>query len=154
MRSVRGEWFSDEAALLAELDQAWLAAQQVPPEFVEAGKAVFDLSELDQELARLVYDSRREPVEVRTDTAVLRAMTFASATQTIELEVGDDGALRGQLVPPHRSPIEVQHRSGGTETTTSDDLGYFMIASVPRGAFRLRYTTEAGIDVVTSWITI
>jgi hypothetical protein len=146
-------WWDDDASLLAELDEAWYSAQQVPAEFIEAGKAVWVPPDLDAELAQLIYDSQREPAGVRTDTAELRALTFASATQTIELEVAENGLL-GQLVPPCRSHIEVQLRDGGTTSASADELGFFTIPTVPGSAFRLRYRTAGGVEVITSWITI
>jgi hypothetical protein len=156
VRFVPSNWYDDEA-LLAELDEAWYRAQQVPPDFIAAGKAVWiPLGiplDLDAELAELIYDSQREPALVRTDTAALRALTFASATQTIELEVADHGLL-GQLVPPGRVQIEVQVRDGTTACATSDELGFFTIPRVPEGPFRLRYRTGSGVDVVTGWIAI
>jgi hypothetical protein len=166
VRYVPSNWYDDEA-LLAELDEAWHSAQQVPPEFIAAGKAVWIPRDrdaisrdrdaipldLDAELAELIYDSQREPALVRTDTAALRALTFASASQTIELEVAEHGLL-GQLVPPGRTQIEVQARDGTTACATSDELGFFTIPQVPHGPFRLRYRTGSGIDVVTGWIAI
>jgi hypothetical protein len=149
---VRSDWYDNEA-LLAELDEAWHAAQEVPPDFISAGKAVWIPLDLDAELAELIYDSLREPAEVRTDTAALRALTFASPTQTIELEVAESGLI-GQLVPPWRTLIEVQARDGTTACATSDDLGFFTIPQIPDGPFRLRYRTRAGVDVVTGWIAI
>jgi hypothetical protein len=150
---VPDEWWSDDQTLLVELDKAWFAGQCVPPEFITAGKRVWASPDLDAELAELIYDSLREPAQVRTDRAELRALTFASATQTIELEV-TDGGLLGQLVPPGRARIEVEARDGGTTDATSDELGFFTIPRVPDGAFRLRYRTAAGVDVVTGWIAI
>jgi hypothetical protein len=147
------DWWHDDVALLARLAEAWRAEDEVPPEFVAAGKAVWQPPDLDAELAELIYDSQREPLLVRADTAVLRALTFASARQTIELEVGD-GTLRGQLVPPARCEIEVERAGDGPARTESDELGYFTLAPVPRGQFRLRCRTGTGTDVVTSWITI
>lgn len=153
MGYMRDERWSDDETLLAELDRAWYAAQCVPPEFVAAGQQVWRPPDLDAELAELIYDSLREPAQVRTDRAELRALTFASATQTIELEV-TDGGLLGQLVPPGRAQIEVQARDGGTTGACSDELGFFTIPRVPDGPFRLRYRSAAGIDVVTGWIAI
>jgi hypothetical protein len=150
---VHGEWWNDDETLVAELDKAWYAAQCVPPEFIAAGQRVWRSPDLDAELAELIYDSLREPAQVRTDTAELRALTFASATQTIELEV-TDGGLLGQLVPPGRAQIEVQARHADTISATSDELGFFTIPQVPDGPFRLRYRTVSGVDVVTGWITI
>jgi hypothetical protein len=150
---VSGDWWRDDVALLGRLAEAWQAGQDVPADFVAAGKAVWRPPDLDAELAELVYDSRRELAGVRSDTAVLRALTFASATRTIELEVGD-GALLGQLVPPAQCEIELEQADGVTAAATSDGLGYFTLPSVPRGPFRLRCRADAGTDVVTAWITI
>jgi hypothetical protein len=150
---VSSDWWHDDVALLARMAEAWHAGQDVPADFVAAGKAVWQPPDLDAELAELIYDSLREPVLVRADTAVLRALTFASARQTIELEVGD-GTLRGQLVPPTRCEIEVEQAAGPAIRAVSDDLGYFTFATVPRGQFRLRCRTGSGTDVVTSWIII
>lgn len=146
-------WWDDDASLLAQLDDAFASAQEVPPEFIAAGKAVWVEPDLDAELAYLIYDSQREPAGVRTDTAALRALTFASATQTIELEVADSGLL-GQLVPPCRSRVEIQTRDGGSTSAVADELGFFTIPAVPGEAFRLHYRTPGGIEVITSWITI
>jgi hypothetical protein len=150
---VPDERWSDDQTLLVELDKAWHAAQCVPPEFIATGKRVWRALDLDAELAELIYDSLREPAQVRTDRAELRALTFASATQTIELEVSDGGLL-GQLVPPGRAQIEVEVRDGASVNASSDELGFFTIPRVPDGAFRLRYRSAAGVDVVTGWIAI
>lgn len=148
-----GEWWTNDTVLLARLDEAWHAVQQVPPEFVEAGKAAFVPSDVDSELAELIYDSLSEPSGTRTDAAPLRALTFSSASQTIELEVTGE-ALLGQLVPPCATRVEVQPREGRSATITSDDLGVFTIVPVPDGPFRLRYHTPTGVSVVTGWIAI
>jgi hypothetical protein len=171
VRSVPGEWWTHDAALVARLDEALAEVQRVPSSFVRAGKAVWrqpaGTLELDVELAFLVYDSidgelegvRGGPVGPgrgrNRDTATLRALTFTSSTQTIELEVGRR-ALRGQVVPPSCTEIEIEFQDGPTVGVTSDELGYFTVslASAPNGSFRLRYRTSRGTEVVTSWITI
>jgi hypothetical protein len=164
-------WWNDDTALVTRLDEALAEVRRVPPSFVTAGKAVWrppaGTLELDVELALLVYDSSEDELEgVRgghsgpgkgrnRDTATLRALTFTSSTQTIELEIGRR-ALRGQVVPPSCTEIEIEFRDGPTVGVTSDELGYFTVplASTPHGSFRLRYATSRGTEVVTSWITI
>jgi hypothetical protein len=150
---VPGEWWTDDTVLLTRLDEAWHAIQRVPADFVDAGKAAFVPSDVDAELAELIYDSQREPAGTRTDAAPLRALTFSSASQTIELEVTGE-ALLGQLVPPCATRIEVQPRDGRSATIESDELGVFTIVPVPEGPFRLRYRTPADVSVVTGWIAI
>jgi hypothetical protein len=153
VRVMSGEWWNDDATLLARLREAHDAARQVPPEFIAAAKAVWVPPDVDAELAELVYDSQREPMPVRADTAALRALSFVSAAQAIELEITDD-AIRGQLVPPCRGEIRIEQRGGDTVEVTTDDLGYFRIPLVPAGHFRLRCRTGTGVDVVTNWIAI
>jgi hypothetical protein len=153
VRSVTGEWWNDDLELLGSLGEALHAAQQVPAAFVSAGKAVWVAPDVDAELAELIYDSEREPAAARADTATLRALSFASSTQTIEVEL-IDGALSGQLVPPARATVELERQDSPTVSTTADDQGYFSMQVVPHGPFRLRCRADTGAIVVTSWITI
>lgn len=148
-------WWSDDDQLLAELDRA--LNDPPPPEFMAAGKAAFAWRDIDAELAALVYDSRHEPVLTRTsDTAALRAMTFASPRLTVELEITPEG-LRGQLVPPGRAEIEIQLREdegSGREPVRieADEVGCFAIRPAPAEPFRLRCRAGDSIDILTSWI--
>ncbi len=167
MRLVSDDWWTSDTALLTRLGEAIADARAVPAEFIAAGKAVWVPPDLDAELARLIYDSQNEPAAVRADIAGLRALTFASATQTVELEVVE-GRLLGQVIPPERVVIGIEVRDGKTACAgveagagagaaaeaEADELGYFVIPFVPAGAFRLRYRTPAGTDVVTSWADI
>jgi hypothetical protein len=144
--------WDDDDELLAFLDEALRTEAEVPPDFVAAGKATFTWRSIDAELAALVYDSEREPALTRTQTADLRALTFASAHVTIELELTDTGLL-GQVVPTAAARIEVQTAAGVTVWVTADELGFFTIRDVPQEPFRLRVRVDETIDVLTTWIT-
>jgi hypothetical protein len=151
--SRAGIRWEDDNDLLALLEEALDAEGDVPPDFIAAGKAVFAWRTIDAELAALVYDSDREPALTRNQTtADLRALTFASANITIELELTGTGLI-GQLVPPSTAEISVQTAAGEKEPVTTDELGCFTIRVIPQEPFRLRCRVGETIDVLTTWIT-
>lgn len=149
----------DDEELFAELQHAIRARRDVPPEFVEAAKSAFAWRNIDAELAQLTYDStdsaRRSDLAAatRSEPASIRALTFTSAAMTIELEVTEDSVL-GQVVPAQPATIELQRQAGPEPAIVADEIGCFSIQPIPRGPFRLRCRAAAGIDVLTSWITL
>ena len=145
----------DDERFLTALQQARRARQAVPPAFAEAGKNTFAWHSIDAELAQLTYDSTRHTGRVptaRAEGASIRALTFSSVHLTIELEVTRDSLLC-QVVPAQPAIIEVQARTGAATRVNADGIGCFSIHPIPRGLFRLRCQTAAGIDVLTGWIT-
>lgn len=150
------QWWSDDDQLLAALGDALRAARDVPPDFVEAGKAAFAWRDIDAELAALTYDSahdtERAPAVSRAEPALLRYLTFASEQVTIELEVTRDAVL-GQIVPPQPGVLEVHVWDGEPMTTAIDEIGCFVLRPIPSGRFRLR-CRMAGADVVTDWFSL
>ena len=153
MTSIADIRWDDDDELLAFLDEALRTEGEVPPDFVAAGKAAFTWRSIDAELAALVYDSERELALTRTQTADLRALTFASAHVTIELELTDTGLI-GQVVPTAPARVDVHTAAGVTASVTADDLGCFTIRAVPREPFRLRVRVDDDdVDVLTTWIT-
>ena len=153
MTSMAATRWEDDNELLALLEEALEAEGDVPPDFIAAGKAAFAWRTIDAELAALVYDSDREPALTRTQTtADLRALTFASAHVTIELELTGTGLI-GQLVPPSTAEIDVQTAAGVASSVTTDELGCFTIRVIPQEPFRLRCRAGETIDVLTTWIT-
>jgi hypothetical protein len=146
----------DDGELLAALQQALRRRQAVPPEFVAAGRNAFAWHNIDAELAQLTYDSVRGPGSVartRSESASIRALTFTSASLTVELEVTQDGLL-GQVVPAQAATIAVQDPAGGQAELATDEVGCFTIDPVPGGPFRLRCRAAGSIDVLTGWITL
>jgi hypothetical protein len=145
----------DDDRLLAALRQAVRARQEVPPEFVEAGRSAFAWHNIDAELAQLTYDSRHDrdyELSVRAEAASIRALTFTSAQLTIELEVTQD-SLVGQVVPAQAGTITVQpwQDASAEEAVTVDEIGCFSIRPVPSGRFRLHCRTVAGLETLTGW---
>jgi len=150
-------WWSSDDQLVDKLDGALRAAESVPRDFVEAGKAAYAWHDIDAELAALTYDSALDTERVaavtRAEPAPLRSLTFAAAQLVIELEVTDD-ALLGQVVPPQPGELEVRLANGQVIVATIDEVGCFVIRPVPTGSFRLRCRTDAGASVLTDWIAL
>jgi hypothetical protein len=154
--TVSERWDDDE--LLAALRQAVRSREQVPPEFVEAGRNAFAWHNIDAELAQLTYDSSRDrdyELSVRAEAASIRALTFTSAQLTIELEVAQD-SLVGQVVPAQAGTITVQPWQAGStqEAVAADEIGCFSIRPLPSGRFRLHCRTAAGVETLTGWIEL
>lgn len=146
----------DDEELLAALQQALRARRAVPDQFAEAGKNAFAWRNIDAELAQLTYDSTRgaeELVATRAESAAIRALTFTSPRLTIELEVTEDSLL-GQVLPVQAATIEIEARSGAENAVSTDEIGCFSIRPIPRGPFRLHCRAAAGIEILTSWITL
>jgi len=155
MSSVPRRWDDDE--ILARLAEAQRAADSVPADFIEAGKAAYAWRDIDAELADLVYDSALEEgyavAGVRAERAQLRALTFTSAALTIEIEITDD-ALLGQIVPLEAGEVEVIAREGPARVVPIDDIGCFTVRPVPAGSFRLSCRTVSGTAIATSWLNL
>jgi hypothetical protein len=151
------EIWNDDDALLAALREAIQAADDVPPSFIEAGKAAYTWHNIDAELAELTYDSAhddaRTPVATRAEPAPLRALTFVSPGLTIELEVNDE-ALLGQLVPPQEGEVQIHTADGPTVRASVDEIGCFVIRPAPAEAFRLYCRTADGTSVLTGFVTL
>lgn len=150
---MTGELWSTDEQLLAALKEALRAADSVPPEFLAAGSAAHTWDAIDRELAALIDDSALDAAATRAEPATLRALTYSSATVTIELEVTRD-AILGQLLPPQTGSVTVHTLTGEITELAADQLGFFAIQPFPAGSFRLRCRTRSGTDILTSWITL
>lgn len=149
-------WWADDDRLLASLGDALEAVRALPRDFVAVGKATYAWHDIDVDLAALTYDSAAEALTerlgVRAETAPLRALTFASSTVAIELELTRD-AIVGQVVPARPGTVTACPVPAGVPAAVIDELGYFVIRLIPAGSFRLRIGAGAGPDVLTGWIT-
>ena len=147
--------WDDDDHLLASLKEALREAEQVPPEFVEAGRAAFAWHDIDAELAALTYDSmlaeRRPASAMRAQDASLRALTYATQDLTIEVEITPD-ALLGQVLPPQPGCATICLPTGQATEARIDEMGFFAVRPVPGSSFRLRCVTTAGLTVMTGLI--
>lgn len=145
---------SDDDQLLAALGDAVRARQAVPDAIVEMGKGAYAWHHIDAELAQLTYDSRTDRIAaVRSETASVRALSFASAHLSMELEVTED-CLLGQVIPPRAGTLEAQTGAGASTTTTVDEIGCFAVDPIPASPFRLRFRAADGTDVLTGWVML
>jgi hypothetical protein len=158
---MSSQW-ADDDDLVAALQGAFRAEQEVPREFIEMGQAAYTWRNIDAELAALTFDSATElaaaAAPVRSAEASPRFLTFSSADLTIELEIGPDGIV-GQIVPPHPGRAEARPASGPVLDTEIDDIGCFVVRPLPGSPFRLHVATDtsqasSGISAVTTWITL
>jgi hypothetical protein len=144
----------DDERWLAELAEALREAQQVPQHVLEAGYSAYAWRTIDAELAELTYDSRVEDPALagaRAQEAPLLALTFASSSLTIELQV-EPPVLLGQLVPPQAGELTVTLRDGTVRTEQVDELGCFALEPIPTMPFRLELSGRHSVS--TSWITL
>jgi hypothetical protein len=142
--------------LIAELREALADRAAVPPEFIATARSAYAWHNIDAELAQLIYDSRDDAelsTSVRSETAVIRALTFAAPSFSIEVEVTDD-ALLGQLIPPQPGTVELQTLAGASADSAIDEVGCFAVEPKPEGRFRLRFHTGGQADVLTGWLTL
>jgi hypothetical protein len=148
-----------DEVLLAALREALADREAVPAAFVAAAKGAYAWHNIDAELARLTYDSRQEATAgagLRSESASIRALSFASAHLSIEVEITGDRLLV-QLIPARPGTVEIQLLDGGTVTVPVDEAGCFTVAPKPGSPFRLRCRIECTgtrTDVLTRWVTL
>ncbi len=152
---MSSQW-ADDDELVAALQEAFRAGQDVPREFIEAGQAAYTWRNIDAELAALTFDSASglaATAPVRSAEASPRFLTFRSADLTIELEINADGIV-GQIVPPQPGRAEARPASGPVSAAEIDEIGCFIVRPLPSSPFRLHCQASSGISVLTTWITL
>ena len=146
-----------DEVLLAALHEAVADREAVPPAFVAAAKGAFAWHDIDAELAQLIYDSQQEAAAgLRSESASIRALSFASANLSIEIEITGDTML-GQLIPARPGTVEIQVPDADTMTIPVDEAGCFTVDPKPHSPFRLCcHTGHTGTqtDVLTGWVTL
>lgn len=146
----------DDDALLHELGQVLRRLTEPPAEVLAAARGLYDLRELDAELAALTYDSMLDDASTGTRaTGGPRILTFVAGELTIEVEVDPSPWARrllGQLVPAQAAELELRTADGTSLTAaTADEWGRFVLGlPSDRQAVRLRVTTTVGEAVDTA----
>lgn len=150
------QWWNDDDQLLEVLRDALAGANEIPPSFVDAGKAAYAWRTIDADLAALTFDSAwdsPEPSLTRaTESATLRRLTFATDALSVELELTPDELL-GQLSPPDSGTVRVTTGTDDLGTVPIDELGFFVITPVPHQPFQLVCHTDSGTTVRTGWVS-
>jgi hypothetical protein len=154
MRS--NDWFTDDDLLLAELRGALHEAGPVPEEIVTAAKAVYTMRTLDEELARLSYDSRNDPElagAFRAEPMAVRSLVFGIGGVTLDVDVLTDSFV-GQLSPALPGSIVVETRFHPPRRADVDEMGMFSVPICPPGDVRFRVEPREGDGFVTEWTRI
>jgi hypothetical protein len=149
-----GELPIEDRQWLVALREAMTEIDLVPASVLDAGRAAFSWRTIDAELAHLTYDSETSDAlaGARSQQAALRAMTFASSSFTIEIQV-EPTMLLGQLIPvAEAGELAVAMQDGRSFDVSYDELGCFTIDPKPAATFRLQLPGEAA--VVTDWISL
>lgn len=142
--------------LLLELRRVINRIDPVPDRVDEAAQAAYTWRTIDAELAELTRDSLVDEADVHTvrSGAGPRLLSFESARLSVELEVADLGRqgrrLVGQLVPPGRAAIVVDH-AGGRVETEADELGRFVVEGLRPGPARVRCRVDDVAEIETEW---
>jgi hypothetical protein len=150
---------ADDDALLRELGDVINRLDPVPAHLLGAARAAFGLRRLDDELARLAYDSAEHEPELalRSDDGP-RLLTFETPDLRVELQVEDrHGAYRlfGRLEPPGPGHVELEDRDGQTRARVEvDDTGRFGVERVPGGAVRLTVHRAGTPSTTTEWTVL
>lgn len=151
----------DDDAFTALLGRALRGAEsevvvpdEPPADAVALAKAAWNDAELEAELAALLFDSAQdgelEPMRAGDATGG-RALTYRGSVARIEVEIGDDGVVIGQLEPGGPATVTVQSASAA-DTTVADELGRFR-CTPPAGRLRLLVRWPDGTELRTPWIS-
>src|SRR5215472_11457958 len=130
---------SIDLEILAQIRDAFAAADPMPPDLPERIRFSLALRDLEVEVARLAATDR-EPALASRGEEQSRTVTFDSDSLTImiRIESNGDGTVRvdGWLAPPERRVIELRTEAD-TLSVASDEQGRFAFARVPHGTVQL-----------------
>lgn len=124
------------------------------------GEAEDAFAPVDDELARLVYDSAADPAALeglRASPSGVRRLTFQATGRTVDVEVT---LSRPRRLLVHSTParrLVLECRASGVEPVRlSDDSGTFFLAAVSPGPICLRCVDPEGREapVATSWFVV
>ncbi len=150
---ARESMFRRLAELADELDP-------VPQRVADDAKASYRWRSIDDELARLTYDSALDPdllIGVRGGGGAVRQLTFEAPQLVLEVEIthGEPRSLTCQVVPPQSAQLEIRYR-GGTVSVGRDGYGTFHLPALPAGPVSIRcIPTDVRVGpAATSWVTL
>jgi hypothetical protein len=128
-----------ELALRAALEQL----DAVPDDVLRAAREAWTWRTIDDELARLAFDSAIEAASAGVRSAGgPRALTFEAAGVVVDVEVTEQGDRRrvsGQLAVPGGERVDLELQTPGASVPLdADALGRFVHADLPSGPVRFR----------------
>ncbi len=128
---------TDETRALALLRRGLDQADPVPDRVVRAAEAAWTWRTIDAELASLTHDSLADQQLAMRGSDDVRTLTFESPRVAVEVEVGGDRSLAGQIVPPRPANVDLQHRGNTIATVQADEAGMFFFGELPNGPISL-----------------
>ena len=140
---------TDENRALALLREGLDQADPVPERVQRAAEAAWTWRTIDAELASLTHDSLvdEQPALLRSGGDV-RTLTFESPRVTVEVELGDDRSLTGQIVPPQPALVDLLHGGATVASAQANDNGIFFLDDLPNGPMSL---VCRALDEPPSW---
>ncbi len=118
------------------------------------GRGSFAWRTVDDDLTGLLlFDSAAvaEPALTRAGSDS-RLLVFGTDLRSVEIEVLPD-QLVGQFLPPAAGTVAVEGDGGTVGSVEVDELGFFLVAPVPRGLVRFRCSTSS-TRLVTEWVRL
>ncbi|HVX44498.1 MAG TPA: hypothetical protein VHC49_11465 [Mycobacteriales bacterium] len=151
-----------DESLFERLAEVAATTEPVPAEVTAAARSAFALRDIDARIAALIRDSADEPelAGVR-DSSSDRLLSFEldgdrSEPVTVELQIGavalDTRDVVGQISGTVLTGATVDTAGESRELTL--DNGFFVARGVPAGPVRLRFTTDRGHRIATSWVRV
>lgn len=145
-------WIADDDHLFEALRECLGTAGRVPAEVVAAAKEVYSLRNMDEELARLTYDSRADAElagTFRSATLSVRSLVFGFGEVTLDIDIVPD-AVVGQVAPAQVGVVVIETREGRAGQAPIEGSGMFSIPMRPRGEVRFRVESDVH-SFVTEW---
>jgi hypothetical protein len=139
------DWLTHQLAAMLDI------AEPVPDDALDAAYAAFQMGDLDQQLAALVFDSLESAgaPALRAAGTDVRLLSFANDHMTLDVELHADGrTLVGQLTPAVATGAAVELDNGSEVALDLDQFGRFRV-SIDEGRIRFRIPGH----LVTPWIT-
>jgi hypothetical protein len=150
------DWLADDDRLFEALRACLASTGRVPSDVVTAAKQVFELRYMDEELARLTYDSRADAELVgafRAETLSVRSLMFGFDDVTLDVDVLADSVV-GQVSPAQAGVVVIETRERRAGQGSIESSGMFSIPVRTRGEVRFRVESAEGRSFVTEWTII
>lgn len=144
---------TDDERLLDELARLVRERDAVPPDLVDLARNSFTWRTVEAELAELLADSHESPdvASIRSSTASVRLLSFATDSLRLDLEVLTEGPARrlvGEVDPGMPVQVTVEY-AGGALSEQTDDLGRFTVGGLPAGWVQVRCAPASGLSILT-----
>jgi hypothetical protein len=143
--------WDDDEALMADLREALRHDRAVSAHRREAAHAAFSWRSVDEELARLAYDSLEGAAAAVRGADDTRLLSFEADGLTIELEISGD-TVWGQVMPGQAYEVTIENAAGSRRSVIADESGIFTLEPV-RGS--VKFTFRCGDHVRrTEWVLL